>query len=378
MVYFNGTQLLSTVNIEGSPFVDYADKVLFVGHLNIYIASIMQRLFGEVSDRKIYFKNLDDGYIYHFSANELIEATAKVDPLEPNYAKFLETITDPAIVEAIELAKEAKELAEKADVEINSWDVVQQIVRLGLGSKLFSIGDQLVCNHETYGTLVWDIIGIDHDTPADSEYQHSLTLQLHECLSSHHFQFDAAEPTNLDALSRDFGSHTWKESGLRQWLNSDGDAGTWWTAKTEYDVEPDYASSRAGFLKGLDAEFLSVVGSVIKETVVKEEGWDELVRETEKFFLPSITEVYGGEQSGGLAEGVAYPYYADHSDLSAAGTGEDSNRIKYKDGSHKQFYFLRSANLMYPHSVWGVNNKGQIQASPASYEHGVAPVCCIV
>ena len=66
-------------------------------------------------------------------------------------------------------------------VEINSWSVVQQMVRLGIAAKVFSIGDQLVCNHETYGTLVWDIIGIDHDTPANSEFKHYSVARLYRC-----------------------------------------------------------------------------------------------------------------------------------------------------------------------------------------------------
>ena len=131
--------------------------------------------------------------------------------------------------------------------EISSWSVVQQLVRMGVAEKAFHIGDQLVCNHKTYGTLVWDIIGIDHDTPANPEYKHSMTLQLHDCIGSATFQFDAAEPTNPDSNRASYGSNNWLESGIRQWLNSDGNAGTWWEAKTDYDVAPSY-SSTAGFL----------------------------------------------------------------------------------------------------------------------------------
>ncbi len=75
-------------------------------------------------------------------------------------------------------------------VKITSWSDVQQIVRLGLASKVFAIGDQFV---STKGStqLVWDIIGFDHDVPADSQFKHSMTIQLHDCYTS--AQFDEPE-----------------------------------------------------------------------------------------------------------------------------------------------------------------------------------------
>jgi hypothetical protein len=74
--------------------------------------------------------------------------------------------------------------------DIKSWAAVQEIVRAGLASKAFQIGDQLVSSYGT-GSITWDIIGIDHDTPADAQYGHSLTLQAHNCIMN--CQFDAPE-----------------------------------------------------------------------------------------------------------------------------------------------------------------------------------------
>ncbi len=120
-------------------------------------------------------------------------------------------------------------------------------------------------------------------------------MQLHDCISAASFQFDAPEPTNPDSGRAVNGSNNWVESGIRQWLNSDGAANTWWKAKTKYDVQPVYAASTAGFLKGLDAEFLTIVGEVSKITAqnrITDGGGS--VRSTEKFFLLSWSEVYGG------------------------------------------------------------------------------------
>lgn len=65
---------------------------------------------------------------------------------------------------------------------ITSWGTVQNIVRMGLAPKVFSVGDTLTCNHEEFGELCWNIVGIDHDTPADKSKKHSLTLMLQKPL----------------------------------------------------------------------------------------------------------------------------------------------------------------------------------------------------
>ena len=81
--------------------------------------------------------------------------------------------------------------AQGGTLKPTSWANVQALVRAGLHKNVFAIGDQLVCS-KGEGTLTWDIIGIDHDTPSDSQFTHSLTLQLHDCLSLQ-MQVDAPE-----------------------------------------------------------------------------------------------------------------------------------------------------------------------------------------
>lgn len=71
-----------------------------------------------------------------------------------------------------------------------SWDGVQNIVRAGLASKFFKVRDQLQCMKGNT-VLTWDIIGIDQETPTDPLLTHSLTLQLHDCITD--LQFDARE-----------------------------------------------------------------------------------------------------------------------------------------------------------------------------------------
>ena len=81
--------------------------------------------------------------------------------------------------------------AQGGSLKPTAWSDVQAIVRAGLAPRVFVIGDQLVCN-KSGSPLVWDVIGIDHDTPSDPQFKHSLTLQLHDQYGTA-VQFDREE-----------------------------------------------------------------------------------------------------------------------------------------------------------------------------------------
>lgn len=352
-----------------------------------------------------------------------------------------------------------------AKIVVESWEDVQRIVRLGLAPKTFAIGDQLICNHATYGELVWDIIGFDHDVPNDDTQTHSMTIQLHSLLSDS-LMYDAIEAlyyaeTELPAGTYNFtllsgydtaygggktyyftitkpvpaggqivfdwgyqkqaaeckistyasqtsttviesvgvtegsegtalentnhthrarsGSGRWSQSAIRQWLNSDGEKSAWWNPSNIYDRPVKYASTNNGFLNGLDADFLAVIGEVTKRNalspVADGGGYEDT---TELMFLISRGEVYGGNENG-INEGTPYPYYSENSDLSAAGTGADANRIKSKVGGNAAAYWrLRSCNSSYGNYVRLVNLTGNISSDTASNGYGVAPACNII
>ena len=76
-----------------------------------------------------------------------------------------------------------KDIANKISpaYKLESWEDVQACVRRGTASKYLSIGDQIMAIFN--GTpRVWDVIGIDKDTPAKSAFTHSLTIQSHDIL----------------------------------------------------------------------------------------------------------------------------------------------------------------------------------------------------
>ncbi len=344
---------------------------------------------------------------------------------------------------------------------IKDWASVQSIVRMGLAPKVFAIGDQLVCNHETYGELVWDIIGFDHDVPTDSTKEHSMTIQLHNCCDA--LQFDATEalyyaeaelpagtynftllagydttygggktyqftltqavpaggqimfPWGYNKQAVDtkistyesrtataaiesvsvtegsegtaltgtnhshrirYGSNRWSHSAIRQWFNSPSAANAWWKPMNNFDRPVNYVASKAGFLKGLDTDFLEVIGDVTKRsalnTVTDGGGYEDLI---ERFFLISRGEVYGGNENG-VDEGTPYPYYSEFSDLTAPSTAVDANRIKYRNGS-ATYWWLRSCYSGSGDSVRYVHPTGNTR-NYAHGTYGVAPACNII
>ena len=362
-------------------------------------------------------------------------------------------------------------------VKVESWSDVQKIVRAGMASKIFSIGDQLTCQRDGID-LVWDIIGIDHDTPADPQFTHSMTLQLHDCFpttiqfdekeafyyaetaipaGTYHFKIDPTAYTsdntfkdtgyqftltqavpaggqltfpwalgtqastakvssyesasattaiessvivtsgtggqglgtlvmagdfsnNLNAIQRfRYGSNNYKESAIRQWINSDKAAGSVWTPQTKFDRPPTWAATADGFMYGMDTDFLAVLGKthivVSHNRTVDGGGYDEM---NDYFFLLSRREVYMGDEVGDVIEGEPYPYYSDYSDLSAHGTGADSNRIKYRNGGAALNWWNRTPFISDPCDVRTVATTGSMIYKGAYNSDGVAPACNII
>ena len=353
---------------------------------------------------------------------------------------------------------------------VSSWANVQKLVRAGLHDKYFAVGDQLVCQKGN-SDLTWDIIGFDHDTPTDSQYTHSMTLQLHDCLPST-MQFDAPEAlyyaenglaagtynftipigydtasdggktyqftlenavepkgqltfgwsygtqaanakitsydedlvqieqvsvtegsggtslgtadgtsTNLNHIHRArYGSNNYVQGAIRQFLNSSAAAGSVWESKTNFDRPPVWNSNTAGFMSDLDSDFLAVVGAVHKAACINTvtDGGGSAAFD-DKFFLLSRSEVYGGNESALVDEGSPYPYYSDYSDLSEAGAGSDSNRIKYRNNA-AQVWGLRTAITSSGSHIRTVNTTGafgNIYANNGS-DGGVSPACNII
>ena len=98
-------------------------------------------------------------------------------------------------------------------ITVNNWEDVQRLVRMGLHTKMFTIGDQFISSYGESGQIVWDVIGINHDTPTDKKYKYSLTLQAHDCIMN--CQFDAPEALYYAEEELAAGEHIFTLNNLK-------------------------------------------------------------------------------------------------------------------------------------------------------------------
>ena len=183
---------------------------------------------------------------------------------------------------------------------------------------------------------------------------------------------DPAEDLNSIQRAR-YGNNCYRESSLRQYLNSDKAAGTYWTPQNKWDRPPSWAETADGFLRGVDPDFVSVLGKVNKITNlnnVTDGGGTET--SSEKVFLLSSTETYCGE-----SDGTAYDYFRNYSDLPSSGTGADTNRVKYLNGTARHWW-LRSASSSSAYYTRLITPAGALNYFSARTAYGIVPVCVIV
>ena len=325
-----------------------------------------------------------------------------------------------------------------SNIQIKSWEDLQRINRLGLGDKLLKVGDQFTSSYGAGGQILWNVIGINHDTPTDKQYKYSITLQAQDCILD--TQFDAVEATyyaesekvagsyyiNTNSKNYQFtltqaipvggqarlvvsemkiytyssrtattvieavtviegttgtqltpvnyydrtlyGSNNYKESAVRQWLNSNAEPFIW-EPKTNYDRPPLSAPYTGyGFLKLLDPELTAVLGSVDKQVsrnTVNEGGGQDLI--SNKIFLPSRVEVGLGAEGVVTGEQV-YSWYDG---------ATNAKRIKLLNGTPRRWW-LRSPNVSGSHRTRGVGTSGALDHYGAGDACGVSPACVII
>ena len=196
---------------------------------------------------------------------------------------------------------------------------------------------------------------------------------------SYHTETDEVNGGKRNFTERQaYGSNRWRDSVYRQWLNSDAEAvpssdtttvSNWWKPATVFDRVPGGAKL-AGFLNGLDPEFVAVLGEIEVKTALcdcdKVDGATYDITH-DKVWLQSITEIFGSNNNG-IAEGSQLAYWVGAS---------DADRIKY-EGSTARYWWLRSPYPTYAYGVRGVNPSGVLNYHYAHNAYGVVPACCII
>ena len=208
----------------------------------------------------------------------------------------------------------------------STWKGIQNIVRKGKATDFFSVGDELISSYDGR-EIIWQVIGIDVDTPSDSNFTHSMTIQTKDVIEN----------------------RAWHSSYDNRYINSDIRA---------------YLNS--SFLSKLDPELSAVIGQVNKKVAVRDAigGQDSF---SDKVFLLSRKEVDLGDEGVTTGEFV-YPFYS--------GKG-NANRIKYLDGSARTWW-LRSPFVGNDFSVNIVNTNGAVGSYESYRTYGVSPACVII
>ena len=185
-----------------------------------------------------------------------------------------------------------------------------------------------------------------------------------------------------------YGSNRWSTGAMRQHLNSSKVAGSVWTPQTVWDRAPSWVSSTAGFMHGLDPEFVKICGDVELLTALSTVAGDTTAAEgsagtgfettVDKFFLPSRPEVFGGSDNAS-DKGNAWQYYAANSDVpgGASNANSDSNRIKTNAAGSAQYWWLRSPSVGNGGNVRIIYPSGNVLIGNAISSLGVAPACVV-
>lgn len=168
-----------------------------------------------------------------------------------------------------------------------------------------------------------------------------------------------------------YGSNNWKESAVREWLNSDAQAGAWQTQQTRFQRPCSYASSKAGFISYLDPSFVAAVrtGTHLNRTnqVFDLLGTKVAYSTDERFFLLSNEEI-GFTSESGIVCGSLFSFYD--------GANND-DKIKYDitNENTAQLWWLRTPYPSYASYERSVISSGALYNYGAYSGLGAAAAC---
>lgn len=186
-----------------------------------------------------------------------------------------------------------------------------------------------------------------------------------------------------------YGYNRWAQSTLRQWLNSDAAAASWFSAQHDFQRPPHYASTN-GFMSDLDTDFKAVVtkSKIITDiNLISDKGGHDTTYDY--FYLPCIKNLNGGDNfkdgPGSAVQDVedadVWDYYLKcrQDGKTGANTEADANRIKGPASGGTWSWWERSPNPSSACGVRGVNrDSGVCWWDDRAYVWpGVAPACRI-
>ena len=173
-----------------------------------------------------------------------------------------------------------------------------------------------------------------------------------------------------------YGYNRWSQSGLRQFLNSDAAAGSWWTAQNPWDRPHGLLATKPGFLAGYDDDVKQYFKPIKVVTVACNGDSNAEDVTYDKVFLSSLEQMYCVPQFSGK-EGEYWEYYKRLlGRTTPAPTSATYPRlIKYalNAATSAQTCFRRSASRNFAYYVWYVGASGSVYTYNAYYAHRCAP-----
>ena len=211
---------------------------------------------------------------------------------------------------------------------------VHKMLNAGL-IDLYNIGDQVINEHEKFGPIVWDIIGKNHDKPANGDGP-TLTLQMHDVLPGV-YVYD----TESDAFP--YGHAHYPSSTIRNTLNTE-------------------------ILNGFSEEDRAAMVEVDKVTYQANDDGGKPETTADKLFLLSSSEV-GFVGSFVRPEGDTYEYY----------NGMPARRCKTElnDRGQARLWWLRSPNPSSTYHARNVYTSGAQNSNHTYIGYGAAAACVI-
>lgn len=248
------------------------------------------------------------------------------------------------------------------NAELTFWQDFQVKVRNNTIQNYYAINDIISVPHSVYGTIDFQIVSFNNANLNNSNLTYSVTLLSSKSICEKYF--DAPESLNTITDRRTYGNSTWDLSNIRQWLNSDGAANSWYSQSYAYDASPTY-TTEDGFLKGLNSDFKAVLADVKNETILSDTDGGGVVESIDKVFLPSYTEI-----KGKTGEGTRYQKYAL--------VTSNAETIKYDVNGIAQNWALRSLITTTPRSIRYITTTGVYwQHSAANSLKAIAPAVVI-
>ena len=227
------------------------------------------------------------------------------------------------------------------------------------------------------GCIEFEVVGVNHHTT--TEYPKTITLMTKNIIR--YAAFDATEPDNTDSTRQRDGNNRWSVSNIRQWLNSNGAANSWWSKPDENDKDeaptedkvvvstnsenPYPAGAYAGdpgFLVGFSNDVLQHLTVIPNVTLKPDKDGGGLETTYDKVFLPSYTEI-----------GFGKFYRKDPEGTQLSKFGDDASRKKKCNDT--EGYWLRSPIYVDTGSVYMVDAWGEKFNTRANLGiNGITPI----